>query len=36
MFDFSKKRSKGTRIVAGVICILLAAGMVIGLLVSVL
>ncbi len=36
MVDFSKKRGKGTRIVAGAICILLAAGMIIGLLVSVL
>ncbi len=34
MVDFSKKRKKSTRIIAAVICILLVAGMVIGLLVT--
>ena len=34
MVDFSKKRKKSTRIMAAVICILLVAGMVIGLLVT--
>ncbi len=34
MVDFSKKRKKSTRIIAGVICLLLVAGMVIGLLVG--
>ncbi len=34
MVDFSKKRKKSTRIIAGVICVLLVAGMVIGLLVG--
>lgn len=34
MVDFSKKRKKSTRIIAAVICILLVAGMVIGLLSS--
>ena len=33
MVDFSKKRKKSTRIIAGVICVLLVAGMVIALLV---
>ena len=34
MVDFSKKNKKSTRIIAAVICILLVAGMVIGLLVT--
>lgn|GEM_PF-1660871 len=34
MVDFSKKKGKGTRIVASVICILLVLGMIIGLLVA--
>jgi predicted nucleic acid-binding Zn ribbon protein len=36
MIDFSKKRKKGTRIVATIICVVIVLGMVIGLLVTTL
>ena len=36
MIDFSKKGKKSTRVVAGVIAILLVIGMIIGLLVTVI
>lgn len=34
MIDFSKKKKKGTRVVAGIICAVLVVGMIIGLLVA--
>ena len=34
MIDFSKKRKKGTRIIATIICVLIVLGMIIGLLVT--
>ena len=33
MIDFSKKRNKTVRIIAAIICVLIVAGMIIGLLV---
>lgn len=36
MVDFSKRKKKSTRIIAGVICALLVLGMVISLLVTVI
>ena len=34
MIDFSKKRKKGTRIIATIKCVLIVLGMIIGLLVT--